>query len=331
MNLSELRARARDLTGVYSTDLVSDTLLTAWINEVYDKVGRLYAWPWLGSKVPLSAATDVPAWSIRDFDVVLAYLAAIRILETQADDTQRGQAYTAIAGDLVQDMFTEFLTGAETPSIPSTRAQLRQYLRNLMKEYTDSYSDATLNQFLNEAYAELSREKDWTWLEQVQTNTLNAGVTTFTLTNGNRRVLEMDIIDPNGSKEVKQVPVVYDVDPSSSTVYYDVSNSGVVTIAPAQTTQIEIKTRYIPNYTVLTSDSSVPAFDANFAIILVYRAAVKLATLAGDAKKREIFVAEYTTLVGQFISYYQNDHDTTPLQLGAESLVSRKYLPWFRS
>jgi len=47
MTLAELRAYVRDLTGVYSTDLLPDTLLDRWLKESYSELNRTEDWPWL--------------------------------------------------------------------------------------------------------------------------------------------------------------------------------------------------------------------------------------------------------------------------------------------
>jgi hypothetical protein len=47
MTLVELRAYVRDLTGVYSTDLLSDALLDRWLKEAYSELNRADDWPWL--------------------------------------------------------------------------------------------------------------------------------------------------------------------------------------------------------------------------------------------------------------------------------------------
>lgn len=47
MNRSELTIHVRDLTGIYSTDVVSDTLIHIWLNESYNEVARERDWDWL--------------------------------------------------------------------------------------------------------------------------------------------------------------------------------------------------------------------------------------------------------------------------------------------
>lgn len=47
MTLADLRTYVRDLTGVYSTDLLPDTLLDRWLQEAYSELNRAQDWPWL--------------------------------------------------------------------------------------------------------------------------------------------------------------------------------------------------------------------------------------------------------------------------------------------
>jgi hypothetical protein len=47
MTLAELRTYVRDLTGVYSTDLLPDALLDRWLQESYSELNRADDWPWL--------------------------------------------------------------------------------------------------------------------------------------------------------------------------------------------------------------------------------------------------------------------------------------------
>jgi hypothetical protein len=49
MTLSDLRSYVRDLTGVYSTDILPDALLDRWLAEAYTEVNRVEDWPWMSS------------------------------------------------------------------------------------------------------------------------------------------------------------------------------------------------------------------------------------------------------------------------------------------
>lgn len=47
MNLTDLRTYVRDLTGIYSTDLLPNTLLDRWLQEAYSELNRQDEWPWV--------------------------------------------------------------------------------------------------------------------------------------------------------------------------------------------------------------------------------------------------------------------------------------------
>jgi hypothetical protein len=47
MTLADLRNYVRDLTGIYSTDLLSDSLLNTWLQESYTEINRADDWPWM--------------------------------------------------------------------------------------------------------------------------------------------------------------------------------------------------------------------------------------------------------------------------------------------
>lgn len=47
MNRNALTTHVRDLTGIYSSDVVSDTLIQTWLNESYNEIARERDWDWL--------------------------------------------------------------------------------------------------------------------------------------------------------------------------------------------------------------------------------------------------------------------------------------------
>lgn len=190
MTLAELRAYVRDLTGVYSTDLLPDTLLDRWLKESYSELNRAEDWPWLTSiasgtlaigqttitlttpagrvlefavtypnglvlQIPsrrgliqtvegddeyfydcntagnvvlskafgetmtykinyiktaptiqsVGTATEIPS----EYAGILAYRTAIKVLNSQADDTTRANAYAAEYSSMLEDMRTDLI------------------------------------------------------------------------------------------------------------------------------------------------------------------------------------------------------------------------------
>lgn len=57
MTLAELITYCRDLTGLYSTDLLPDTLVTKWLNESYSELNRDQDWPWVVFNATGTAST----------------------------------------------------------------------------------------------------------------------------------------------------------------------------------------------------------------------------------------------------------------------------------
>ena len=78
MTLAELRAYVRDLTGIYSTDLLPDTLLNRWLQEAYTELNRDKDWPWViditsGTIAEGAVQIPLPSSSGRVKEVVIKY------------------------------------------------------------------------------------------------------------------------------------------------------------------------------------------------------------------------------------------------------------------
>ena len=190
MTLAQLRAYVRDLTGVYSTDLLPDTLLDRWLQEAYSELNRADEWPWMvnvvsgtivtgASTITLSnssgkikevtlafangvliqvpsqrsliqtvdgddqvmydcnssnnivlstpmkenatykvnyvltapliqtsgKATEIPD----EYEGIIAYRTAVKVLGSQADDTDRGSFYLSEYASMLEDMKTDLI------------------------------------------------------------------------------------------------------------------------------------------------------------------------------------------------------------------------------
>ena len=78
MNLAQLVQYVRDLTGVYSTDLLSDDLIKQWLDETYSEVNRAEDWPWLlgdasGTLAPGSTTITLTNGSSRVREFAIQY------------------------------------------------------------------------------------------------------------------------------------------------------------------------------------------------------------------------------------------------------------------
>ena len=332
MNLSAIRAYVRDLTGVYSTDVISDTLLTRWVNESYRELARMHTWPWL-PVTDLVTNTDVPAFA-EEYRPALAYRTAVRVLRFQADDTPRADAFLAEFQGIVQDMVKFYLPG-QAPALSGNLAQLRRLVRDLTGVFDVSVPDVMVDMMINDAYNELAVGRDWDWLEanvEVAIPTFTAGKHTITLTNGTRRVLDAYLVFDSGDvRRMVQVPTLADIETWDDNIKYDVTTAGVLTFAPEQTTDGVVRVRYLTANVSLASGTDVPAFLGQFHKILAYRAATKLLSMTSpEDPKIAYYLAEYQSMFESMLALYELDHDTNVIQMGGDGLNNRTYVPWFK-
>ena len=331
MNLSALRTYVRDLTGVYATDLVSDTLLDRWINEALFELYRTNKWSW--SAITLVNSTDTPTFDAQ-FHSILAYRTAVKVLATQSDDTKRGEAYAAEYAGLVASMVQFYFPKVATAAV-GNRGQLRQQVRDLSGAHTDDISDAMLNLWLDEAYNSVARQRNWDWLESTQEFEVT-GVGPYSLTNGSRRVLSVQLVDSRGVvEEVFERPDTVNVNSNRRIAYYDVTTAGSLTLSPEQrfdnTEELTLRVRYTRALTNFANDSSVPAFAAQFYPMLAYIVAVKaLQFIGGDENKAAMCQASAAEMFDGMVFFYELSHDDTAFQLGAEGRELQQYPYWFR-
>ena len=160
--LGSLRTYVRDLTGVYSTDLVPDTLLTSWINEAYFDVARQQEWPWLPVSELVNSG-DAPAMGDQ-YRPLLAYRVAAKVLAVQADDTNRGQVYSAEYQSILDAMYQDDLQAAATDTMTSSAGVVR-YVRDLLGIYDDTVTDTVITNLVSEVYTDLYKSFTWPWAE----------------------------------------------------------------------------------------------------------------------------------------------------------------------
>ena len=156
-NLSGLRTYVRDLTGIYSTDLVTDDLLGRWINEAYFELARSQKWSW--APVVALGNLDTPAFPA-DFHQILAYRVAVKLLEFEGDDSKRGEFYRAEFDSLATALYKQDLQ--ETAyDITNTMAGLIDNVRTWLGEYSGVISDDLIEERIMDAYDELYESAVW--------------------------------------------------------------------------------------------------------------------------------------------------------------------------
>jgi hypothetical protein len=445
--LSTLRTYTRDLTGIYTTDIISDDLLGAWINEAYFEIARMHKWSWAVSVNRLSNS-QTPVFP-EQFHQVLAYRAAVTVLRFESDDTKRSEffmnEYSTLVADMykddlqknayavtntmaglisnvrtwlddysdrisdelieerIMDVYDELYEGATwsfsktpfpgmgwdytrvlvfgaagrlgglaskgsdfvasmqsefglameemkthflltgTATAQTTRGNLRQLVRSVTGIYGKSIPDTLINAWINEEYQVLAAERNWAWLEQLHQVDLASGVSTFTLPNGSRKILEFFVVEKlSGSTNVQDnvsskdivyaVASVLDVEANGARYVYDIADGGVVKISPTPTNDVTIRVRYVIETPQLTSDSSTPAMAEKFRSLLAYSAAVKVCLYSSAPQNIvDLCNSSATSLYASMYNEYQLSHSTEPLQIGGSGLETRKYLPWFRT
>jgi hypothetical protein len=218
------------------------------------------------------------------------------------------------------------------------RGDLRTFVRDLTGVIsTDVVSDALINRWLEESYAEISRERDWDWLEVTATGTLPAAVDgrhTVNLANGTRRVISAYLVSSAGLvRELQEVSELDHVMEIGDDRYpkYDVTTDGVVTVAPVQPADEEYRIRYSRTHVPFADDTSVPLFLEQFHAGVAYRTAMKvLAFVSDDTDRSDYYFGEYNQMLDGMINMYELSHDSKPLSMGEHGIEERRYYPWFR-
>ena len=147
----------RQLTGVFSRDIITDELILFWINEAYTELARLYEWPWLPI-TPL-AENESPKFDA-DFATILAYRVAPRVLELEADDSPRAQAYMKEYERMLENMYKSLLRSQDI-NTPSTMANLVLHVRTLLDEYSQRIDTSMIETMIGNTHDELVAKEDW--------------------------------------------------------------------------------------------------------------------------------------------------------------------------
>ena len=333
MILSDLRTYARDLTGVYETSLISDTTLDLWLNEAYFELARLEKWPW--APVATLTSAQSPAFSA-EFHQILAYRAAVKILVSQADDTNRaaeyGKEYTFLLDALRQEYFPKLAAGTV-----GNRGQLRDYVRDITGVQSDRVSDAMLNQWLQEAYQTVARQRSWDWLETTATVPDIVDTGPYAVV-ANARILSVQLVDTRGVvEEVFERPDTVNVNSNRRVAYYDFEDeTGYLTLAPEErfdgTDTYDLRIRYSEQNVTLATDEASPAFASQFNPMLAYATSARLLRVLGQGQdpKADAFEEMANTLFNDLVTYYELSHDDTAFQMGVEGRELQQYPYWFR-
>jgi hypothetical protein len=156
--LSELRTYVRQLTSIYSTDIVTDPLVDRWINEAYFELGRSQAWPWSGSVTTLEA-NDYPAF-VAEFHPILAYRTAMKVLDFEADDSNRKEFFKT-EFDLLYGAMATYYLDKLSYDVTNTMAGLIKNVRKWLGEFSTSIPDTLIEDRIMDVYNELYEGATW--------------------------------------------------------------------------------------------------------------------------------------------------------------------------
>lgn len=331
LNLSALKLYVRDLTGVYATDLVPDALLTRWINESLFELYRMEKWPWAVAE--LVTGTDTPTFE-GEFHAILAYRAAIRVLASQSDDTKRGEAYAAEYTGLLSALKQEYFPKLAAATV-GNRGQLRDYVRDITNVQSDIISDALINQWLQESYQTVARQRTWDWLESIVTFSDISTVGPHSLGAANPRVLSVQLIGENGMvEEVFERADIVNVNSNRRAAYYDVNDTaGSITLSPVErfdnNEEYDLRVRFSAQTVIFANDNAVPAIAAQFNSMLAYATAARLLRIVDveNPERANVFEQMANEMFNDMVSFYELSHDDTAFQMGIEG---RQYSDRFR-
>jgi hypothetical protein len=158
----------RDLTGQYGQDL-TDKLVRAWLDEVYQELYATYVWQSTGTPFwsivppatsPPSLRANNPTFSDTKYNSVLAYRVASKIMAAVPEMQQRAALYRQEYETLFAAMLSDFFP-RPTVSTLSNQLQLTNHVRFLTSNYTRALSDGIIEQYLREAQKELLSKNYW--------------------------------------------------------------------------------------------------------------------------------------------------------------------------
>ena len=327
----------RELVDIFDNS-ITDTFISRKIDDEYNQLFDAYTWP--------LDRTSFKAVVLSNYGRILAYGVASRFATTygkpEAMSTQFQNEYSSI----LTQMKIAYLYTAGAVTNPHSLGSIRTQVRALIQDYSKTLPDVLLNAWINEAYTNLSFEREWNWLLfDFEANLVtDQGSFIVPLT---RRVLGMYNVSADGYnvKEVRRRAELIDIEKNNSTYYYEISNdlamvddghggftpATAILIYPTPTEAVTFKGRAASRTVSLVVDSDVVRFDEQFSSILAYRVAIRALSFDSNNKKLlELYSMEDAKMFESMMRFYQLDASTDPFSIGSTALEQRKYIPYFR-
>lgn len=204
------------------------------------------------------------------------------------------------------------------------RAQLRDRARHLAAiPHTTLLPDARLNDYLNEALAEINRSQDWPFLYAERTISAVVGQDTYPLPADARALRSVSVRE--GSRLRRRVleplsEVEFDalggIDSTGIPAYYTVRGRDLV-LYPAPNAPEQLTVRVHLTARELLIDTDEPAFRPEYHVAVAYMAA-SLALLRenDDSGRIDTFRERAATLVLDMVRDYRERRDETAIVLG---------------
>lgn len=294
-------------------------------NELYSK----YTWPFPNDFIYFAPYEDV-----------FIYDTATKVGNALGLSELVLKGYAAEVDSRVQALLRDKLYSSYGEAFPYSLGSLRTQVRALLQDFSNDLPEQLIISWINEAYQTLSYEREWSWQEVEQLMDIPAGLQgAYYDLSGARRITGMYIVsddvmnvwEASGTvEEITQRPDLLDGMKDSSKYYYDIKD-GLFYITPTPEKNLRIKVKYITRTFALLADSDTPQFDAEFAPIIAYRAALKGLAFHDQGKKLyPIYDEAQKALHKAMVTHYSLDRSRNAFSMNSEALEQRKYMPYFR-
>ena len=213
------------------------------------------------------------------------------------------------------------------------RAAIRDYARELTLVETDDISNTKINNIIDQGIRELASRFRWPWLETTDTIAVVAGTRSYALPTDFQYLHSLlragSKIRLRATSPSKALGTYGDDFPEGTAEgYYLWGSSLFLTRNPASNETLNLF--YYQSPTMLSNDTDVPGFDAQFHLLLADYAISKIWEREEDFVKAKASVNRWDDGVEQMARWYQERTEDMPMVLGEEPTIRATVLnmPW---
>lgn len=217
-------------------------------------------------------------------------------------------------------------------------SQIRDYVRSLTGiPSTDILSNADLNQFINEAYNEILREADWTFLRAITTLNLSNGTATYALPANvyEGQIASVSVLSNDTNRRQLRPRNQYTTDDSPGPLIigkpmeYSIYN-GNIQFFPTPDTNEVITIRYFNVISPMTADGNTPIFDSGYHNIIAYGAAIKVLYREGDdTERRKFYTEQFYRGLDQMKIQLLSERDRSIFRIGGRRRIYGRRDPFY--